>query len=118
MADNIIGEIKAPDTLEPLISQAGENSEPGDAIFVLLSRIFTLVVTIAGIYFVIQILLAGFAYISANGDPKKTEAAWAKIYQSIIGLAIVSSTFIIAEVIGKIVGFENILNPGVKPLSQ
>jgi hypothetical protein len=53
--------------------------------------------------------MAGFSYIGANGDPKKAELAWAKIWQSIIGLLIVGSAFIITSVVGKILGID-ILN--------
>jgi len=113
MADKIFGTIEPPSELKPLIEKAGTEGTTGAGIFVLLNRIFTIVIAAAGIFFVIQILLAGFAYISASGDQKKTEAAWSKIYQSIIGLVIVSSAFVLATVIGKLVGMDNILNPTI-----
>lgn len=113
MADKIFGTISPPPELNPLILKAGDEGASGAGIFVLLNRIFTIIVAAAGIFFVIQILLAGFAYISASGDQKKTEAAWAKIYQSIIGLVIVSSAFVLTAVIGRLVGMDNILNPTI-----
>ena len=109
MADgDIIGKIERPGALSQI------TGDGQDAIYTLISRIFVVIGSVAGIYFVIQILLSGFAYISANGDPKKTEAAWAKIYQSIIGLLIVSSAFVIASVIGRLLGID-ILNPSIEP---
>lgn len=107
----VFGQITPPEAVAKLAP--GDTS--GGGIFVLLSRIFTLVGVVAGIFFVIQILLAGFAYISASGDQKKTEAAWSKIYQSIIGLVIVSSAFVLTAVIGRLVGMNNILNPDITP---
>jgi len=80
--------------------------------FNFLSVILKLAGTIAGIYFVVQIILAGFTYLSANGDEKKTAAAWATIWQSLIGIAIVASAFIIASVIGKVTGIDP-LNPTI-----
>ena len=80
--------------------------------FNFLNTIFKLAGTIAGIYFVVQIILAGFTYLSANGDEKKTAAAWATIWQSLIGIAIVASAFIIASVIGKVTGIDP-LNPTI-----
>lgn len=109
---SIFGEITPPTEIANLNTEAGE---AGGGIFILLNRIFTLIGVVAGIFFVIQILLAGFAYISASGDQKKTEAAWSKIYQSIIGLVIVSSAFVLTQVIGKLVGMENILTPTITP---
>ncbi|MFA5532110.1 MAG: hypothetical protein WDA13_00735 [Candidatus Shapirobacteria bacterium] len=85
-------------------------SNNGSGLFTLLSNILKLAGVIAGLFFIVQIIMAGYGYISANGDPKKTEAAWAKIYQSAIGLAIVASAFVLASVIGKVFGI-NILNP-------
>jgi len=85
-------------------------SDKGSGLFTLLSNLFKLAGVIAGIFFVVQVIIAGFTYLSANGDPKKTEAAWTQIWQSILGLAIVASAFVIATVIGKITGI-NPLQP-------
>jgi len=108
----IFGNITPP---KPIADLNTESGEIGGGLFILLNRIFTLIGVAAGIFFVIQILLAGFAYISASGDQKKTEAAWAKIYQSIIGLVIVSSAFVLTAVIGRLVGMDNILEPTIIP---
>lgn len=109
---SIFGEITPPPEIQKIIEKLNpDEKETGAGIFVLLNRLFTVIIYTAGIFFVIQILLAGFAYISASGDEKKTQAAWAKIYQSIIGLLIVSSAFVLTRVIGKLVGMDNILNP-------
>ena len=105
----IFGEITPPEAVSTLA--AGDTT--GGGLFILLNRIFTLIGMAAGIFFVIQILLAGFAYISSSGDEKKTQAAWAKIYQSIIGLVIVSSAFVLTAVIGKLVGMDHILEPSI-----
>lgn len=111
-AGDIIGEIKQPTALNEIV---GTGKGGQEAIYTLISRVFVVIGTAAGIFFVIQILLAGFAYISASGDQKKTEAAWAKIYQSIIGLLIISSAFVIASVIGGLLGID-ILNPDITPI--
>jgi len=84
----------------------GTSGDGGKGLFLLLSNIFKLIGTVAGIFFIIQVMTAGFSYISANGDPKKTEAAWAKITQSLIGLVIVSVAFILGGLIGKITGID------------
>lgn len=99
----IFGEISNPTAYQ---------STDGSGLFAFLSNIFKLVGTIAGIFFIIQVITAGFGYLSANGDPKKTEAAWAKITQSIIGLLIVSVAFVIGGLIGKITGVDP-LNPTI-----
>ena len=97
MPNSIIGEINPPNN-NAYFKDGG--------IFVLISNILKFAGTIAGIFFVVQIILAGFAYMSANGDPKKTEAAWSKIWQSLIGIIIVASAFVIASVVGYFLGID------------
>ena len=85
-------------------------STNGQGIFTFISNLFKLVGTLAGIYMVFQIIMAGYGFISANGDTKKTEVAWAKIWQSIVGLVIIASAFIIAGLVERFTGIK-ILNP-------
>jgi len=107
MADSIFGTITAP-----VEGNKYFESSSGSGLFLLLSNIFKFAGVIAGIFFIIQIILAGFAYISASGDPKKTQEAWNKIWQSALGLFIVASAFVIAGFIGRLTGL-NILNPTI-----
>lgn len=93
----------------------GSNSKDGSGLFDLLSSIFKLAGVIAGIFFIFQLITAGYSYLSSNGDPKKTEAAWAKITQSLIGLIIVASAFVIASVVGSFLNI-NILEPTIEPV--
>lgn len=89
-------------------------SNDGSGLFTLLSNIFKFAAIAAGIFFIVQLILAGYGYLSSNGDPKKTEAAWAKIIQSLIGLVIVASAFVITSVVGAFLGI-NILQPTIQP---
>lgn len=88
------------------------NGSEGQGLFDFLGNLFKFAAVIGGIYMILQILLAGYDYISASGDVKKTELAWAKIWQSLLGLVIISSAFILAGVIGRITGI-NILSPEI-----
>lgn len=94
----------------------GRPSVRGSGLFDLLSSIFKLAGVVAGIFFIVQLILAGYGYISSNGDPKKTEAAWAKITQSLIGLVIVASAFVIASIVGAFLNI-NILEPTIEPIN-
>lgn len=87
-------------------------SNQGSGLFTLISNILKLAGVVAGLFFVVQIIMAGFSYIAANGDPKKVDLAWAKIWQSLIGLLIVGSAFVLASVVGKIFGID-IINPTI-----
>ena len=88
------------------------DSANGQGLFLFLSNIFKLIGTLAGIYMVFQIIMAGYNYISAAGDAKKTEAAWNQIWQSILGLVIVASAFVIAGLVERFTGIK-ILNPTI-----
>lgn len=81
----------------------------------LLSSILKLLVVLAGIYALIQLILAGFGFISAGGDPKSIESAWAKIWQSLTGLVIVAGSFVLAAIFGYLIfgDASAILNPKI-----
>jgi len=95
-----------------IVNPTTYTSSGGSGLFTFLSNILKFVGVIGGIYMIIQIIMAGFDYISASGDTKKTEIAWAKIWQSILGLVIISSAFIIAGLVGRFTGI-NILKPTI-----
>jgi len=65
-----------------------------------LNNIFILITAGAGIFALFNFIMAGYAYMSANGDEKKVEQAWSKIWQSVIGLTIVGGAFLIAALAG------------------
>jgi len=83
--------------------------EPG-GIFLLISNLFMLAGTIGGLFFIIQIIGAGYEYITAGADSKKVDAAWTKIWQSALGMVIIASAFVIAGVVERFTGIK-ILNP-------
>lgn len=96
LAQGIFGRVQPPPGVDRF--QGGELGGLSQFITV----IVRLLIVGAGIYTFFNILLAGYAFLSAGDDPKKVEDAWAKIYQSIIGLAFVAGSFVIAAIIGKI----------------
>ena len=67
----------------------------------------------AGIYALLNIVLAGFQYMSAGGDTKALTAAWARIWQTLLGLLIIVGSFALAALFGYLIfgdaGY--ILNP-------
>jgi len=67
-----------------------------------LTNILRLVFLVAGLFSLIKIVIAGFGYINAGGEPKKIEQAWANIWQALVGLFIIVSSFAIAAIIGQL----------------
>ena len=88
-------------------------STGGSGIFKFISQMLQLMGVVAGIYFAFNIIFAGYMYLSANGDIKKTEQAWAKIWQSILGMVIVASAMVLASAVGSLLGIDP-LNPVIK----
>jgi len=71
-------------------------------ISILLNIVLRTMIVIAGIYAVFNLILAGYAYISAGGDSKAIAGATAKITQTLIGLTVAAGAFVIAGVISQI----------------
>lgn len=69
----------------------------------LLNAVLRLLVVIGGIWALLNIIFAGYGFISAGGDPKAIEKAWAKIWQSLVGLLFIAGAFVIAAVVGQII---------------
>jgi hypothetical protein len=109
--NNPFGSITAPTT-------ALTSSNPGEALGKLIQLGIYILIVGAGIYALINFVLAGYAFMSAENDPKKMEGAWAKIWQTALGLAIAAGAFVLAAIFGQLI-FGNpgaILNPTITPI--
>jgi len=97
MADDFFGNIVAP---EPIQKYAGTS---GEGLMRFANNILKLAIVGAGLFAFFNIIIAGYTFMSASGDPKKIENAWAKIWQSLIGLLFVAGSFVLAAIFGKII---------------
>ena len=97
--NQIIGTVK-----NPLPSQyknvVGSGASGGLILF--LSNILRLVFVVAGIFAFFNFIVAGFQYMNAGGDAKYVSAAWDKIWQSLLGLAIIVGSFAMAALLGQV----------------
>ncbi len=89
-------------TVAPPPGVANLGTGPG-GIITLLNIILKLLVAAGGIYALINIIIAGYGFISAGGDPKAITSAWAKIWQSLLGLTIIASSFLLAAIFGQLI---------------
>ncbi len=76
----------------------------------IISSIIGFITIVAFIFFVFQIIFAGYSFISAQGDEKKLEAARSKLTNGILGLTIVVIAFGFTAFIAKILGMGDIFN--------
>lgn len=105
-AKDIVGNITSPLPLD---------YQPLTGITLFFSNILRLMFVAAGIYALLNFILAGYQYMSAGGDSKALGHAWARIWQTLLGLIFIVGSFALAALFGYLI-FGNagyILNPAV-----
>ncbi len=68
---------------------------------------------VAFVWFLIQIFVGAIAISTAGGDKQKMQEAKSKLSSSIIGLVVVVAAIFLIEIVGSILGIEDILNPAI-----
>lgn len=99
LADNVVGTIANP---WPHFG-ADYPDAPGQGLITLLNNLFQLAIVAAGIFTLINLIIAGYEFMSAQGNAEKVTNAWNKIWQSLVGLLIVGAAFVIAALFGWLV---------------
>lgn len=107
---NPFGQIDPPEAIK--------GKEPGAGIGNLIQTVLWLLIVGAGIYALFNLVLAGYSFMSAGDDSKKVAGAWAKIWQTIIGLAVAAGAFVLAAIFGQLIfgDWTFILNPKIPEL--
>ncbi|MBU0572659.1 hypothetical protein KKH23_03010 [Patescibacteria group bacterium] len=105
------GSINLPETIENKYPGGVE----GGAIGIFLNWTIKALIIGAGVYALFNLVLAGYAFMSAGDDPKKMAGAWAKIWQTLLGLAFAAGAFVLAAIFGQLIFGDPtfILNPTI-----
>lgn len=90
--DSIVGDIKAPGTI---VQNIGDTTK-------FISVIVQFITVIAGLYALWQLVTGGFGYITSGGDKGKVQQSTQQIMMSILGLAIIGASFILADILGRL----------------
>lgn len=100
-------------TVNPPPQLAGYGTDPSSAIGKLIQYAIWLLIIGGAIYALFNLLLAGYAFMSAGDDSKAVAGAWAKIWQTMLGLAVTAGAFVLAAIFSQIIfgDFTFILNP-------
>lgn len=69
-------------------------------VIILGNSLLKVVFVVAGLFAFINLILAGFAFISSGGDSKAISKAMEKIYFTLIGLVVVACSFLLAAIFG------------------
>lgn len=91
MIFNVFGTINKP------ISYAGLE---GGGLSNFISNLLALLATLGGLFVFINFIIAGYQYLSANGNPQNIANAGNKMLYSVIGLVIIAAAFVIASIVG------------------
>lgn len=83
-----------------LPSGVAEYGDFGTGLVKFLNNILKLLIVGAGLFAFFNIIIAGYSFLGAGGDPKKIEQAWARIWQSLLGLLFVAGAFVLAAIFG------------------
>lgn len=103
--DNPLGSAAFPEA-------AGYASVEG-GLATLISNVVRLVTIAAGLFSFANLLIGGFTYITANAEAEKLVQAWAKIWQSLIGMIIIVGAFALTGIISQLLygDYMTILKP-------
>jgi len=91
------------------------SSSHGEGLIKLLNNLLKLAVVGTGLFALLNFIIAGYGFMTAGGEPQKINNAWAKIWQSLVGLLISAGSFTIAAIAGKLIfgDYGAILNPKI-----
>jgi len=95
--DSVFGKVTPPG---PLAKGYGELTGAGGGLIGFASNFIKLIMILAGIWSFFNIILAGFAYITNQGNPEAIAKANSQIYLSLMGLLIVVASFVLAAIAG------------------
>lgn len=96
IAQNIWGTVQQP------AATAKFGSVEGGAIGRLLQIFIGLLIAVGAIWALLNLIFAGYQFMSAGDDTKKVAGAWSKIWQTLLGLALVAGAFVLAAIFGQL----------------
>ncbi|MDO8488222.1 MAG: hypothetical protein Q7S31_02810 [bacterium] len=100
MIFEIFGTIKDPfATLNSTLA----GSTGGSGLITLSNSILKLVIVGAGLFAFWNFIAAGYGFLSAGEDSKKITQAFAKFWQSLLGLIFIAGAFVLAVIFGQII---------------
>jgi len=72
----------------------------------LISRTIGLLTIVAGVWFLVQLIMGGYSWISAGGDKQAMQNAQKKVTNALIGMLVTILAYTIAGVLGMFLGFD------------
>jgi len=98
LPEAVVGAIDAP----PGVAKFNAQADSGLGIILFFSNLIKLIAIVAGLWTMINFIIAGFTYVTSADNPSAIEKIGSKLSSSVIGLAIIVASYTIAAVIGLI----------------
>ena len=96
------------------MGNTAEASLPRLATFQMLEKVLSNIIgaltIIASIWFIYQIILASFSWISSNGDKQNIQTAQKRLTNSFLGLIVTVAAYSVTALIGRFLGIPDIFN--------
>jgi uncharacterized membrane protein len=105
LADKALPTIEVPGGLGPW-SNPERLEEPGSILASIISMALGAMTLGAAIWFLFQVIISGYNYLSAGGDREKLVNAGRKLTNSIIGLTIVIAAYALIALMGRFFGID------------
>lgn len=102
----------ATEPLSNLYSPAGPLGGSGATLGKLISPLIQNALIFTALASFVAAIIAGFNYITSQGDKSKVQQATNMLNYALIGLVLAVSAFVITQIVGAVGGF-NFLNPGI-----
>lgn len=104
-ADDVVGTLSVPSGVPSEITKSGG----------FISGIIRFLMVLGGLFTLWQLLSGGLAYITSNGEKGKIAEAQQKITTSILGLVVMTASFIIIAIVSQVLfgNYLYILNPKI-----
>lgn len=88
------------------------SADTGLAFAEVISGIIGVMTVIAGIWFLFNTLVGAIGIVTSGGDKASYEGARKRITTGVIGIIVVVSAIFLVDVLGQLIGFNTILDPG------
>ena len=98
------------DTLEGLGKKVAGPESATSTLEKTISVAIGVITVVAFIYFLFQMIFAGYAYMTSEGDKGKMETARKRLTEGILGLIIIVAAFGVTALLAKIMGLSNIFS--------
>ena len=81
-------------------------NDPGNILAKIISNVIGAMTIGAGLWFLFQVIIAGYNYMNAAGDKARIENASRKLTNSLIGLALVVAAYGLLGILGTFLGIK------------